>query len=81
MAIRKDGNAGKGITDDASSLQAPISLRILEQGQGALMDIPEQSMYGYLLDQVSWTSSTLRFSFGALGPDEELLFEDRKSVV
>ncbi len=75
MAIRKDGNAGKGITDDASSLQAPISLRILEQGQGALMDIPEQSMYGYPLDQVSWTSSTLRFSFGALGPDEELLFE------
>lgn len=75
LAIRKDSSAGNGRTDESSSLQAPISVKILEQGRGALMDIPEQSMHGYPLDQVSWTSSVLRFSFGALGPDEELLCE------
>lgn len=58
-----------------ASLQASISLRLLDQGFGALLDIPEQSMFGYPLDQVSWTGTRLNFSFGALGPGEDLVFE------
>ncbi len=60
---------------ESASLQAPINLRLLRQGLGALLDIPEQSMFGYPLDEVSWTESRLSFSFGALGPGEDLLFE------
>lgn len=70
---RKTGSgntAGQG-----TSLQASISLRLLDLGLGALLDIPEQSMFGYPLDQVSWTGTRLSFSFGALGPGEDLVFE------
>jgi pimeloyl-ACP methyl ester carboxylesterase len=42
---------------------------------GALMDIPEQSMFGDPLDGVSWTDGRLRFTLDALGPDEELAFD------
>ncbi len=61
--------------EEGSSLQASISLRLLDRGLGALLDIPGQSMFGYPLDEVSWTGSRLSFSFGALGPGEDLLFE------
>lgn len=58
-----------------NSLSSKIRLRLLEKGRGALIDIPEQSMYGYPLDNVVWSGNTIRFAFGALGPDEELVFE------
>ena len=61
--------------DPQNSLAANIILKILPKGSGALMDIPEQSMYGYPLDRVSWTAQRISFAFDALGAGEELLFE------
>jgi len=92
LAIRKEiesradpgGDRIKAPTESSAekdaSLQTSISLRLLDQNQGALLDIPEQSMFGYPLDQVFWTDSRLSFSFGALGPEEDLVFEGIYSV-
>jgi len=57
------------------ALSADIILRLLPQGRGALLDMPSQSMYGYPLGEVSWTTNRLRFVLDALGPDEELKFD------
>jgi fermentation-respiration switch protein FrsA (DUF1100 family) len=65
----KQGGGASGV------LSSGIRLRILAAGMGALMDIPEQSMFGYPLDGVSWTEGRLRFTLDALGPDEELAFD------
>ncbi|HWR12081.1 MAG TPA: alpha/beta hydrolase [Rectinemataceae bacterium] len=59
----------------AGSLSSGLRLKILAKGRGALLDIPEQSMFGYPLDDVVWSESRIRFLFDALGPDEELTFE------
>ncbi|MCX7027596.1 MAG: alpha/beta hydrolase [Spirochaetes bacterium] len=59
----------------AEPLSAEVNLRILGPARGALFDIPEQSMYGYPLDEVSWSASRIHFVLDALGPDEELRFE------
>jgi len=60
---------------EAQMLGASVTLKILAKGAGALLDIPEQSMYGYPLDKVSWTANRISFVFDALGEGEELLFE------
>lgn len=57
------------------SLESPMRLRLLPPGRGALIDIEAQSMYGYPLDEVSWTADRLKFRFDALGPGEEMSFE------
>ncbi|MDX9826255.1 MAG: alpha/beta fold hydrolase [Spirochaetia bacterium] len=87
LAIRKEAESSAGPRSgmmnspsgasgaEGTSLQAAVTLRLLGPGQGALLDIPEQSMFGYPLDQVAWTGSRLSFSFGALGPLEDLAFE------
>lgn len=63
------------------SLESPMKLRLLPPGRGALIDIEAQSMYGYPLDEVSWTADRLRFRFDALGPGEEMNFEGIYSSV
>lgn len=63
------GSLGQG------SLSSGIRLKILAKGMGALLDIPDQSMFGYPLDDVTWTDTRIRFSFDALGPGEELGFD------
>jgi hypothetical protein len=60
---------------DGTSLSGLISLRLLKPGMGALLDIPEQSMFGYPLDEVTYSKSRLSFLFGALGPEEVLKFD------
>lgn len=65
----RQGGAGSGV------LSSGVRLRILAAEAGALLDIPEQSMFGYPLDDVSWSEGRLRFSLDALGPGEELAFD------
>lgn len=60
---------------DGASLSGPIRLRLLAPGRGALLDIPEQSMFGYPLDEVGYSKTRLSFQFGALGEEETLRFE------
>ncbi len=50
--------------EEGTSLQASISLRLLDRGLERFW-IFRQSMFGYPLDEVSWTDSRLSFSFGA----------------
>lgn len=57
------------------SLSSGMRLKILAKNMGALLDIPDQSMFGYPLDDVTWTGARVRFSFDALGPGEELSFD------
>lgn len=68
LSLRQSGGA-------SGALSSGIRLKILGAGAGALMDIPDQSMFGYPLDGVSWTEGRLRFTLDALGPDEELAFD------
>ena len=75
LTIKQSSPAENGQTDPRNSLAANILLKILPKGSGALMDIPEQSMYGYPLDTVTWTAQRISFAFDALGAGEELLFE------
>ncbi len=81
LAIRKAapagaaGIGGQGGEEGQGSLASSLRLKILAKGQGALMDIPEQSMFGYPLDDVSWSEGRIHFALDALGPDEELVFE------
>lgn len=70
-----EGSGPSGKQEGQGSLTSELSLRILSQGAGALMDITAQSMFGYPLDEVSWSSNRIRFSLDALGPGEELLFD------
>lgn len=75
MTIKRASQSGGTDQGPSASLAAGIRLFLLPEGSGALMDIPEQSMYGYPLDEVGWTSNRISFLFDALGPDEELVFE------
>ena len=68
ISLRQGGGA-------SGVLSSGIRIRILAAEAGALLDIPEQSMFGYPLDEVSWTEGRLRFSLDALGPAEELSFD------
>lgn len=56
-------------------LSSEMALRLLQPSRGALMDIPEQAMFGYPLDEVSWSPTRLRFVLDVLGPGEELRFD------
>ncbi|MFA5851706.1 MAG: alpha/beta hydrolase [Spirochaetales bacterium] len=67
--------AGTGGSESPGSLSSGLRLKILGQGKGALMDITEQSMFGYPLDEVSWNAASIRFTLDALGPGEELACE------
>jgi len=62
----------KNASPDKNSLSAEVTLKILGPTRGALLDIPELSMYGYPLDEVSWSASKVHFVLGVLGLDEEL---------
>ncbi|MGB4572521.1 MAG: hypothetical protein WBH97_06825 [Rectinemataceae bacterium] len=52
-----------------------MTLRLLEGDGGALADIPEQSMYGYPLDSVSYSATRVGFVLSAMGPGQELKFD------
>lgn len=68
---QKDGN----LNAPTNTFNASLRLRILEKGAGALLDIPEQSMYGYPLEDLAWTPGRIRFILDALGPGQELVFD------
>lgn len=75
LSLRQSTKASGAAGPAQGSLSSGLKLRILAKGMGALMDIPDQSMYGYPLDEVTWTETRIRFSFDALGPGEELRFD------
>ncbi|HWP68786.1 MAG TPA: hypothetical protein VN437_05740, partial [Rectinemataceae bacterium] len=75
LTIRQAALPGNKQSDVQNSLGASLRVKILAPDSGALMDIPEQSMYGYPLDKVSWTANRISFVLDALGDGEELLFE------
>ncbi|MCE5257288.1 MAG: hypothetical protein LLF89_10650, partial [Spirochaetaceae bacterium] len=58
-----------------SSLSLTLSMQLFGQGKGALLDIAEQSMYGYPLSNVRWTEKRLHFELDAMGPGQEMTFE------
>jgi pimeloyl-ACP methyl ester carboxylesterase len=67
----KDSASGQG----QQSLTAAIELKILPQGMGGLLNIPEQSMFGYPLDNFSFSKTRLKFTLDALGSEEILSFD------
>lgn len=73
ITLKKAGTAGG--TGNQGSLSSGLILKILPVGSGALLDIPEQSMFGYPLDEVVWDASRIRFILDALGPGEDLVCE------
>jgi len=75
LSIRKGGSQNPPGSQASDTLTAPITLRLLKSGSGGLLDIPSQSMFGYPLDDVTWTAARLRFSLDALGPGEEMKFD------
>ncbi|HEY9054768.1 MAG TPA: alpha/beta hydrolase, partial [Rectinemataceae bacterium] len=74
LTLRRAASAPPG-EGNPDALSAEIVLKILAPGRGALLDMPFQSMFGYPLSDVSWSSTRLRFMLDALGPDEELKFD------
>lgn len=58
-----------------ADIVSTVRLRLLPAGEGGLLDLPKQSLFGYPLDSVSWNERKLSFSLGALGPGEDLSFE------
>lgn len=61
-------------TGSDSSFSASLSLQILEMERGALLDIPEQMMFGYPLDDFSWSAKKVRFVLDAFGAGQEMIF-------
>jgi pimeloyl-ACP methyl ester carboxylesterase len=76
LSIRQ-GTQGKDPAPNQGqqSLAAKIELKLLPNGMGGLLDIPEQSMFGYPLDNVAFTNNRLKFTLDALGPEETLFFD------
>ncbi len=64
--------SGSGATG-AEALNLSLRLRIVDQGK-ALIDIPEQSLFGYPLSKMEWTDRALSFELDAWGPGEEMRF-------
>jgi pimeloyl-ACP methyl ester carboxylesterase len=62
----------KNANPGGEALSADVVLKILGPARGALFDMPSQSMYGYPLDDVTWSATRIHFMLDALGPDEEL---------
>ena len=56
------------------SLSFEFSLKILSQDRGLLVDIPEQGLYSYPIDEYSFDTQQISFIFDAIEGDEELLF-------
>lgn len=75
ISLKRIAQSGEGSTESPGTLSSGLRLRLLDQGKGALMDIAEQSMFGYPLDDVSWSAGSIRFVLDALGPGEELACE------
>jgi len=75
LTLKQIAPAGAGGSENPGSLSSGLKLKILGQGKGALMDITEQSMFGYPLDEVTWNAGSIRFILDALGPGEELACE------
>lgn len=75
LSIKKNQGQIYSGTTASEVLSAPIVLRLLEPELGGLLDIPSQAMFGYPLDDVSWSTNRLRFSMDALGPEEEMEFD------
>jgi len=71
-ATAADPSASQGGPD---ALSLTLSLRLFEKGKGGLLDIPEQSLYGYPLSRVKWTEKRLSFSLDAWGPGQEIYFD------
>lgn len=68
-------SAGSGVqTGPGSAFSASMSLKILEMDRGALLDIPDQSMFGYPLDDISWSAKRIRFVLDAFGPGQDMVF-------
>jgi len=61
--------------DGLAALNLTLSVRLFEKGKGGLLDIPEQSLYGYPLSEVKWTEKRLSFRLDAWGPGQELYFD------
>ncbi|HNX73145.1 MAG TPA: hypothetical protein PKJ53_03075 [Spirochaetales bacterium] len=64
--------SGSGATD-AGALTLSLRLRLVDQGK-ALIDIPEQSLFGYPLAKMEWTDKDLSFELDAWGPGQEMRF-------
>ncbi len=75
LSIRKGGGQAPPGSQASDTLTAPVTLRLLNPGSGGLLDIPSQSMFGYPLDDVTWSVNRLRFGLDALGPGEEMKFD------
>ncbi|HOV93568.1 MAG TPA: alpha/beta hydrolase [Spirochaetales bacterium] len=58
---------------DTSALNLSLRLRLVGQGK-ALIDIPEQSLFGYPLAKIEWTDKVLSFELDAWGPGQEMRF-------
>jgi len=67
-------------TGAGSAFSASLSLRILEMNRGALLDIPDQSMFGYPLDDISWSAKRIRFVLDAFGPGQDMVFSGSFSL-
>ena len=72
IALKRNLSAQVSGAESQGSLSSSLKLKILAKGLGALMDIAEQSMFGYPLDEVSWDASKIHFILDALGPGEDL---------
>jgi len=67
-------------TGAGGTFSASLSLRILEMNRGALLDIPDQSMFGYPLDDISWSAKRIRFVLDAFGPGQDMVFSGSFSL-
>lgn len=75
------GSASSGSqTVSGSTFSASITLRILEMNRGALLDIPNQSMFGYPLDDFSWSLKRIRFVLDVFGPEQDMVFSGSFSL-
>ncbi|MHB9152777.1 MAG: alpha/beta hydrolase family protein [Spirochaetales bacterium] len=75
ITLKRIAQAGEASSESPGTLSSGVKLKLLDQGKGALMDIAEQSMFGYPLDDVSWNAAGIQFILDALGPGEELACE------
>ncbi len=75
ITLKRIAQSGEAGSESPGALSSGLRLKLLDQGKGALMDIAEQSMFGYPLDDVRWNAGSIRFILDALGPGEELACE------
>lgn len=56
------------------AFQTRLTIDLLGSDRGALADLPEETLYGYPLEEVKWSPSRISFELGAFGEGEELAF-------